>query len=36
MIRSKEIRRGVHMTKLTQQCEIAPYKWGHPDDDERR
>jgi hypothetical protein len=19
--------------KLTQQCEIAPYKWVHPDDD---
>jgi hypothetical protein len=22
--------------KLTQQREIAPYKWVHPDDDERR
>jgi hypothetical protein len=26
----------VHMIKLTQQREIAPYKWAHPDDDERR
>jgi hypothetical protein len=26
----------VHMVKLTQQREIAPYKWVHPDDDERR
>jgi hypothetical protein len=26
----------VHMIKLTQQREIAPYKWVHPDDDERR
>jgi hypothetical protein len=24
------------MIKLTQQREIAPYKWVHPDDDERR
>jgi hypothetical protein len=24
------------MIKLTQQREIAPYKWAHPDDDERR
>jgi hypothetical protein len=23
----------VHMIKLTQQREIAPYKWVHPDDD---
>jgi hypothetical protein len=21
----------VHMIKLTQQREIAPYKWGHPE-----
>jgi hypothetical protein len=27
---------GVHMVKLTQQREIARYKWVHPDDDERR
>jgi hypothetical protein len=26
----------VHMNKLTQQREIAPYKWVHPNDDERR
>jgi hypothetical protein len=26
----------VHMIKLTQQRQIAPYKWVHPDDDERR
>jgi hypothetical protein len=26
----------VHMIKLTQQREMAPYKWVHPDDDERR
>jgi hypothetical protein len=26
----------VHMIKLTMQREIAPYKWAHPDDDERR
>jgi hypothetical protein len=26
----------VHMIKLTQQREIAPYVWVHPDDDERR
>jgi hypothetical protein len=26
----------VHMVKLTQQREITPYKWVHPDDDERR
>jgi hypothetical protein len=26
----------VHMIKLTQQREAAPYKWVHPDDDERR
>jgi hypothetical protein len=26
----------VHMIKRTQQREIAPYKWVHPDDDERR
>jgi hypothetical protein len=26
----------VHMVKLTQQREIAPHKWVHPDDDERR
>jgi hypothetical protein len=26
----------VHMIKLTQQREIAAYKWVHPDDDERR
>jgi hypothetical protein len=26
----------VHMIKLTMQREIAPYKWVHPDDDERR
>jgi hypothetical protein len=23
----------VHMIRLTQQREIAPYKWVHPDDD---
>jgi hypothetical protein len=23
----------VHMIKLTQQLEITPYKWVHPDDD---
>ena len=26
----------VHMIKLTQQREITPYAWVHPDDDERR
>jgi hypothetical protein len=26
----------VHMIKLTQQREITPYKWVHPDEDERR
>ena len=26
----------VHMIKLTKEREIAPYKWVHPDDDERR
>jgi hypothetical protein len=26
----------VHMIKLTQQGEITPYAWVHPDDDERR
>jgi hypothetical protein len=26
----------VHMIKLTQQREITPYEWVHPDDDERR
>jgi hypothetical protein len=26
----------VHMIKLTQQREIAPYKWVHPDDNEGR
>jgi len=26
----------VHMIKLTQRREITPYKWVHPDDDERR
>jgi hypothetical protein len=26
----------VHMIKLTQQREIAPYTWVHPDDDDRR
>jgi hypothetical protein len=25
----------VHMIKLTQQREIAPYKWVHPDDERR-
>jgi hypothetical protein len=24
------------MIKLTQQREIAPYKWVHPDDDDER
>jgi hypothetical protein len=23
----------VHMVKLTEHCEIAPYKWVHADDD---
>jgi hypothetical protein len=26
----------VHMIKLTQQREIAPYAWVHPVDDDRR
>jgi hypothetical protein len=26
----------VHMIKLTQQREIAPCKWVHPDDDDGR
>jgi hypothetical protein len=26
----------VHMIKLTKQRQITPYKWVHPDDDERR
>jgi hypothetical protein len=26
----------VHMIKLTQEREIAPYVWVHPDDDDRR
>jgi hypothetical protein len=25
-----------HVVKLTMQREIAPYKWVHPDEDERR
>jgi hypothetical protein len=25
----------VHLIKVTQRREIAPYKWVHPDDDER-
>ena len=25
----------VHMVKLTERQEIAPYKWVHPDDDRR-
>jgi hypothetical protein len=26
----------VHMIRLTKERLIAPYVWGHPDDDERR
>jgi hypothetical protein len=26
----------VHMIKLTQEREIAPYIWVHPDEDDRR
>ena len=26
----------VHMIKLTAEREISPYKWVHPDDDDRR
>jgi hypothetical protein len=26
----------VHMIKLTQEREITPYAWVHPDDDDRR
>jgi hypothetical protein len=26
----------VHMIKLTNEREIAPYAWVHPDDDDRR
>jgi hypothetical protein len=26
----------VHMFKLTQEREIAPYPWVHPDEDDRR
>jgi hypothetical protein len=26
----------VHMIKLTEQREITPYFWSHPDDDDRR
>jgi hypothetical protein len=26
----------VHMVKLTQEREIRPYPWVHPDDDDRR
>jgi len=26
----------VHMIKLTQEREITPYVWVHPDDDDRR
>jgi hypothetical protein len=26
----------VHMVKLTERREITPYRWTHPDDDDRR
>jgi hypothetical protein len=26
----------VHMIKFTQEREITPYLWTHPDDDDRR
>jgi hypothetical protein len=26
----------VHMIKLTERQEISPYKWVHPDDEDRR
>jgi hypothetical protein len=33
---ARRYRPPVHMIKLTQQREITPYLWVHPDDDERR
>lgn len=33
---TKRYRPPVHMIKLTKQREITPYKWVHPDEDERR
>jgi len=33
---TRRYRPPVHMIKLTQQREITPYKWVHPDDDARR
>jgi hypothetical protein len=33
---TRRYRPPVHMIKLTQRQEITPYKWVHPDDDERR
>jgi hypothetical protein len=30
------VRPPVHMIKLTQEREITPYVWVHPDDDDRR
>jgi hypothetical protein len=34
--RARQYSPPVHMIKLTQQREIAPYAWVHPDNDDRR
>jgi hypothetical protein len=33
---TRRYRPPVHMVKLTERCEITPYRWTHPDDDDRR
>jgi hypothetical protein len=38
-VKENDLRRykpPVHMVTLTKGREIAPYVWGHPDDDDRR
>jgi hypothetical protein len=34
--RARDASPPVHMIKLTQEREIAPYTWVYPDDDDRR
>jgi len=29
------VARVAHMIKLTEECEIAPYVWVHPDEERR-
>jgi hypothetical protein len=33
---TRRFRSPVHMVKLTMEREITPYRWVHPDDDDRR